>query len=214
MSLNRQRRDLVAADDNPLMPLTIVAVFTAFALALASGTVAAQGRCVAGEVALPADTTWVTTQMPGLLAGREGCVVTRLDGREVAGRIVFRATPKGAPGVDDNPHPRLLQETMQALAGANIRIDEPKWRRLGLPFSGAGMEGFGNGTVFGFDGLPIEGDGSWDVIFLVFDGPAFHYDLTLVSISEALAPDEYKLNADGMLTVMRGLNRVRRTPSP
>jgi hypothetical protein len=76
------------------------------------------------------------------------------------------------------------------------------------------MEGFGNGTVFGFDGLPIEGDGSWDVIVLVFDGPAFHYDLTLISISEVLAPAEYKRNTDGMLAVMRGLSRVSRTPRP
>jgi hypothetical protein len=194
------------------MPRTIVAVL--IALALASRDVEAQGRCAAGEVALPIDTTWVAAQMPGLPPGREGCVVTRPEDQEVAGRIVFRATPKGTPGIDDYPHPRLLEETMRGLARANIRIDEPKWRKMSLPFSGAGMEGFGNGTVFGFDGLPIEGDGSWDIIVLVFDGPAFHYDLTLISISEVLAPAEYKLNTDGMLAVMRGLSRVSRTPRP
>jgi hypothetical protein len=197
--------------DNRLMRTSVtVAVPLALGVCLAfpvNGL--AQERCVAGELALPADTTWTTKRIEDLPEGREGCRSLRvLPTEEVVGRIVFRATPKGTPEIADAPHPRLMLETIERLAAANVRIGEPKWRKLDVPFSG--LPGFGDGTMFGFDGEALDGAAKWDVVFLVFDGPAFHYDVSLLSPAEVTAPEVWRANVDGFRALLSGLNKAAR----
>jgi len=174
-----------------------------------SADLRAQPRCVAGELLLPAHTPWVTLPIEDLPAGREGCLSLRaVARREFAGVIVFRATPRDTPEIADAPHPRLMLETIARLAEMNVRIDEPKWRKLDVSFSG--FEGFGKGTMFGFDGVAIDDGEKSDVVFLVFDGPAFHYDVTLVTAAEATDPEVFKANLTGFRALLAGLNRAKR----
>jgi hypothetical protein len=175
---------------------------------IAPSVAAAQTRCVAGELVLPADETGATGSLDVVAADRQACVVRVESTDDVSGLIVFRATPKGTPEIADAPHPRLMVEMAQGLLRErDLRIKEPKWRRLDVPFSG--FDGFGNGTMFGFDGLDAAGQPIADIVFLVFDGPEFHYDVTLVSAPEATHPDVWKVNIDRYRQVLAGLNKVK-----
>ncbi len=197
------------------MRLAVVIAASIVALVFAPQPAHAQARCHAGELALPTvNAGWTSTRPQEIPPGREGCIATRVAKPDAVGRVYFRATPKGTPAIADLPHPRLLQETTAWLTDADILIGEPKWRTLDVPFSGVGMEGFGSGTMFGFDGLTEDGDAAWDVVFVVFDGPAFHYDVTLVSVSERSAPDAFKQNVAGFRAILTGLNRITQKTPP
>lgn len=187
------------------------------ALALASLLLAAQppappqDRCVAGELALPSSKTWTTTALDTVPKGRTACIAMRVTAPDtISGVILFRGTPKGTAAVADAPHPRLLMEAMAQLESMNVKIGEPKWRRQNVPFSGAGMEGFGNGTMFGFDGVAIEGGDRSDVIVFVFDGPGHHYDVSLIGAAESESADEWKATVAAFSELLAGLNVVKR----
>jgi hypothetical protein len=186
------------------------------ALALASLLAASPGaeqkqRCVAGELALPSGPPWAATALDTLPKGRTGCLAMRVVAPErISGVAVFRATPKGTGAIADAPHPRLLMEAMAQLESMNVRIAEPKWRRLDVPFSGAGMKGFGNGTMFGFDGTAVDDGEKSDVIVLVFDGPAHHYDVSLVGRAESESAEEWRATVAAFRTLLSGLNVVKR----
>lgn len=170
----------------------------------------AQSRCVAGELALPADGVWTTSPMKDLPAGRSGCFALRVVAAdEISGVVVFHATAKGTAAIADAPHPRLLAEAMARLAGMNVRVTEPKWRKLDMPVSGA--EGFGRGTAFGFDGTAIDDGQKSDVVIMVFDGPAFHYDVTLVGDAETTDAAEWKRTTDAFMELLARLNKVAAT---
>jgi hypothetical protein len=185
-----------------------VAVALAIIACFIDASVAAAPRCVAGELALPADDSGDTIPLDGVAPGREACLVKLESTAEVPGRIVFRATPKGTPGIADAPHPRLMVETAQRLLDMGIRIQEPKFRKLNVPVSG--FEGFGSGTMFGFDGLDADGQPTSDIVFLVFDGLEYHYDVTLVSAPESTHPDVWKANIDRFRALLTGLNKAKR----
>jgi hypothetical protein len=90
----------------------------------------------------------------------------------------------------------------------NIRVDEPKWRKMDVPFSG--MPGYGHGTMFGFDGTAIEGDDRSDVILLVFEGPGYIYVASLVGPAEADDAADWKAALAGYRAMLAGLNKVAR----
>lgn len=178
----------------------------------------AQGeRCVAGELALPppgiwtsrAEGLWTTTPLEDLPAGQSGCMALRVTGPDsISGVIVMRAIPRAALAGSATPHVRLLEDVVARLKGMNVAITEPKWRKTDVPF--AGLPGFGNGTMFGFDGTALEGGERSDVIVLVFDGPSQHYDLSLVGASEASAQADWRQAVGGFRALLAGLNVVKR----
>jgi hypothetical protein len=182
--------------------------------ALAASVASAQPpRCVAGELALPIDKPWVTQPLDDLAEGRQGCLSLRLvSPKEIAGVMLFRATPRAATRDEKVPHARVMFDAIARLETMNVRIGEPKWRKQDVPFSG--LPGFGQATMFGFDGRAIEGDERSDVLMLIFDGPEFHYDVSLVSDPEATAPDVFKTNLAGFRALIAGLNKAARKPAP
>jgi hypothetical protein len=168
-------------------------------------------RCVAGELALPSAPPWAAVALDTVPKGRTACVAMRMVAPEqISGVVVFRATPKGTGAIADAPHPRLLMEAMAQLESMNVKIAEPKWRRQDVPFSGAGMTGFGNGTMFGFDGVAKDDGEKSDVIVFVFDGPAHHYDVSLVGRAESESAEEWRATVAAFRALLSGLNVVKR----
>lgn len=174
-------------------------------------------RCVVGDLALPApgiwttkaDGVWSTVAMDDLPKGLTGCTAMRVTAPDtVSGVAVVRATPRSALAGMRVPHERLLRDVIDRLTTMNVRITEPKWRKMDVPFSG--LQGFGNGTMFGFDGAAIDGGERSDVIVLVFDGPAHHYDLTLVGASEAVDEADWRQTVAGFRALVSGFNKVKR----
>jgi len=166
-------------------------------------------RCVAGELALPQARPWAVTRLDTVPKGRSGCIGLRhVSADQISGVVIVRGTPRGTSAVADAPHPRLMLEAMAQLEGMNIRIGEPKWRREDVPFSGAGMEGFGRGTMFGFDGTAIDGDDKSDVILFFFDGPRHHYDVSLVGQAESVSADEWRATVRAFQSLLAGMNRA------
>lgn len=191
---------------------SLVLSATAGVCLLVSFPAHAQRRCVAGELALPADGVWTTTPAPKLPAGRTGCLALRMmPPGEIASLVLMRATPKGTGAVSDAPHPRLLVEVIARLAEMNLRVTEPKWRKLNVPFSG--LEGFGNATMFGFDGMAIGTGLDSDVVVLVFDGPSSHYDVTLIGEAEKTAPVEWKQSTAAFMALLNGLDKAPASPA-
>jgi len=174
-------------------------------------------RCIAGELALPApgiwttkaDGAWVTTPMEDLPKGHSGCLAMRFTAPEqVSGVVVVRATPRTALRGASAPHEQVMLDAMERLAAMNVRITEPKWRKTDVPF--AGLQGFGNGTMFGFDGKAVDDGEPSDVIVLVFDGPTHHYAASLVGSAEAKAQADWRQAVAGFRAMLAGLNAVKK----
>ena len=188
------------------------------ALLFLAGTARAQPvRCTAGELALPApgiwttkaDGAWVTMPLEDLPKGHSGCLAMRFTAPEqVSGVVVFQATPRSALQGTPEPRERMLLDAMERLAAMNVRITEPKWRRTDVPF--AGLQGFGNGTMFGFDGKAVDDGEPSDVIVLVFDGPTHHYAASLIGAAEEKAQADWLRAVAGFRAMLAGLNAVKR----
>jgi hypothetical protein len=174
-------------------------------------------RCIAGELALPApgiwttkaDGAWVTTPLEDLPKGHSGCLAMRFTAPEqVSGVVVFRATPRAALRGTPEPHERVMLDAIERLASMNVKVATPKWRTLDVPFGG--LEGFGKGTMFGFDGVAADDGEPSDVIVLVFDGPTHHYAASLVGSAEAKAQADWRQAVAGFRAMLAGLNAVKR----
>ncbi len=178
---------------------------------------AQSNRCVAGDLALPApgiwttkaDGVWSTVAMDDLPKGLTGCMAMRFTAPDqISGVAVVRATPRAVLAGMRVPREQQLLDVIDRLTTMNVRITEPKWRKTDVPFSG--LPGFGNGMMFGFDGTAIDGGDRSDVIVLVFDGPAHHYDLILVGASEAVDEADWRKALAGFRALVSGFNKVKR----
>jgi hypothetical protein len=190
----------------PLVALSLITLLLALTTPAAAEP---PERCVAGELLLPALEGWIAGPTPDLPAGREGCLLLRPIAEDTIGGLMsFRATPKDTAGVADAPHPRLMMELIEQLKEMNIGVGEPQWRRQDVRFDG--VEGFGNGTMFGFDGEAIEGGERSEVILFFFDGPDSHFDLLFFSEPAEVAPENHADNIAGFRQLLAGLNKAKR----
>lgn len=180
----------------------------------------AADRCVAGDLALPADGVWSrpedgtwTVQPAGTLPpGQTGCVATRTTVDDVvSGVITFVAIPRTTPDGDRQAQVAAVASALARLTSMNVAVAKPKWRNANVPISG--LDGFGHATMFGFDGRAITGEGRSDVIVLVFEGPAHLYAVSLAGAAEADDRAAWRGAVDGFRAMLTGLRKVGRKPS-
>jgi hypothetical protein len=163
----------------------------------------ASKECLMSGLAVKPPHPWYSVQIEAGDPGIDGCQMIWEEGEHYMGimrLLSFDSELYPPAGVKWENY--LMAFEASVLEKMNFRVGKPIWKRDSVPISG---EGFINAKAIGLEAKLLGVEHPNEAHFLLFEGPAHKYVISIITPAKSVSPEVYQSNTKAMGTVMRTL---------